>query len=77
MIGAAKNTPISKGPFNNLGRELVSLAKTMESKGSFGMKYPSPCFPGFLWRLMAEHAFWRSIARKNNLTKQDMLRRIV
>jgi multimeric flavodoxin WrbA len=48
MITATKNTPINKGPLNNLGRELALLVKTLELKEPFGVKYLSPCFPRFL-----------------------------
>jgi multimeric flavodoxin WrbA len=75
MIGATKNTPISKGPFNNLGRELVLLAEKIETKGAFGIKYLSPCFPRFLWRFMAKHTFWHSMAYKNKLKKTDITKK--
>jgi multimeric flavodoxin WrbA len=77
MIGATKNTPINKGPFNNLGRELTLLAKTIELKEPFGIKYLSPYFPRFLWRFMAKHTFWNSLAYKNKLKKKDILKRIM
>jgi multimeric flavodoxin WrbA len=48
MLGAVKNIPMSKGPFSKLGRELALLARTIESKKSFGIKYLSPYFPRFL-----------------------------
>jgi multimeric flavodoxin WrbA len=75
MLGATKNTPISKGPFNNLGRELALLAEKMAAKGAFGIKYLSPYFPRFLWRFMANHAFWQPMAHKNNLKKTDITSR--
>ncbi|MDR3356920.1 MAG: NAD(P)H-dependent oxidoreductase [Spirochaetaceae bacterium] len=77
MIGATKNTPINKGPFNNLGRELALLVKTIELKEPFWIKYLSPCFPRFLWRFMAKHTFWHSLAYKNKLKKKDILKRIM
>jgi multimeric flavodoxin WrbA len=77
MIGATKNIPIHKGPFSNLGRELALLVKTMELKKPFGIKYLSPYFPRFLWRFMAKHTFWHSLAYKNNLKKKDLLKRIL
>jgi hypothetical protein len=74
MIGAAKNTPIKKGPFNNLGRELKLLARKIELKETFSTKYLSPYFPRFLWRFMAKHTFWHSLAHKNKLKKKDIIK---
>jgi hypothetical protein len=76
MLGATKNMPISKGPFNNLGRELALLAETIQAKGNFGIKYLSPYFPRFLWRFMANHTFWHPMAYKNKLKKTDITKRI-
>lgn len=76
MIGATKNTPISKGPFNNLGRALALLAKKMEIQEPFETVYLSPIFPRFLWRIMAVHTFWHPLAFKNKLTKKDILKRL-
>jgi hypothetical protein len=75
MLGAIKNTPISRGPFNNLGRELTLLAEKIATKGAFGIKYLSPYFPRFLWRFMANYTFWRPMAHKNKLKKTDITRR--
>jgi multimeric flavodoxin WrbA len=77
MIGATKNTPISKGPFNNLGRELKLLVEKMELKEILETKYLSPYFPRFLWRFMAKHTFWNSLAYKNKLKKKDITKRII
>jgi hypothetical protein len=76
MIGATKNTPISKGPFNNLGRELALLAEKIEKRETYGIRYLSPYFPRFLWRFMAKHTFWHSMAYKNKLKKKDIIKRI-
>jgi hypothetical protein len=75
MIGALKNTPMNKGPFNNLGRALASLAEKMETKEPFGTRYLSPYFPRFLWRFMARHTFWHRLAYKNKLKKKDITKR--
>jgi hypothetical protein len=77
MIGATKNTPISKGPFNNLGRELKLLVEKMELKETFETKYLSPYFPRFLWRFMAKHTFWHPMAHKNKLKKKDIVKKIM
>jgi multimeric flavodoxin WrbA len=77
MIGATKNTPISKGPFNNLGRELKLLVEKMKLKETFEIKYLSPYFPRFLWRFMAKHTFWHLLAHKNKLKKKDITKRII
>ncbi|MDR1251988.1 MAG: NAD(P)H-dependent oxidoreductase [Treponema sp.] len=77
MIGATKNTPINKGPFNNLGRAVKSLAEKIETKELFGIKYLSPCFPRFLWRMMAHYAFWLPLAYKNNLKKSDITKKSI
>jgi hypothetical protein len=77
MIGAVKDAPMSKGLFNNLGRELRSLVEKIERKEPFGIKYLSPYFPRFLWKIMAETTFWHARAYKNNLKKSDLLRKSV
>jgi multimeric flavodoxin WrbA len=77
MIAATKNTPINKGPFNNLGRELISLADKIETRETFGLKYLSPYFPRFLYLFMAKHTFWHSMAYKNKLKKKDITKRII
>jgi multimeric flavodoxin WrbA len=87
MLGATKNTPMDKGPFNNLERELKLLAEKIESTTPqtdgvccshrvFGIKYLSPYFPRFLWRFIAKHIFWRQLAYKNKLKKKDITERI-
>jgi multimeric flavodoxin WrbA len=77
MIGATKDTPINKGPFNNLGRALKLLAEKIENKEPFGVKYLSPYFPRFLWKIMAHTTFWHPRAYKNNLKKSDIIKRLV
>ena len=77
MIGATKNIPLSKGPFNNLGRELKFLMEKIEVKETFGTKYLSPYFPRFLWRFMAKHTFWHPMAYKNKLKKKDIIKKII
>jgi multimeric flavodoxin WrbA len=76
MIGSTKNIPLGRGPFKNLGRELKLLAGKIELKESFGVTYLSPAFPRFLWRFMAKHTFWHSLARKNQLKIKDITKRI-
>jgi multimeric flavodoxin WrbA len=75
MLGAVKNTPLDKGPFNNLARALKSLGEKIESRETFQTIYLSPYFPRFLWRFMAAYTFWRPLAQKNGLTKRDILKR--
>jgi multimeric flavodoxin WrbA len=77
MIGATKDTPINKGPFNNLWRALKLLVEKMEKKEAFGVKYLSPYFPRFLWKIMAHNIFWHTRAYKNNLKKSDIIKRLV
>jgi multimeric flavodoxin WrbA len=76
MLGATRNMPVSKGPFNNLGRALKVLVEKIESRETFQIMYLSPYFPRFLWRLAAEQSFWLPLAYKNKLTKKDILRRL-
>ncbi|MDR0536595.1 MAG: hypothetical protein LBH04_00885 [Tannerellaceae bacterium] len=74
MIGATKNTPLWKILFGNLIRELKIIAKKIERKETFEIKYLSPNCPRFLWEFMALHTFWHPLARKNKLTKKDILK---
>jgi multimeric flavodoxin WrbA len=62
MLGMTINTPIKKGPFNNIGRELALLAEKIELKEPCGIKYLRPYFPKFLWRYMANRTFCHPLA---------------
>jgi len=76
MLGITKEIPFNKGPFNNLGRTLLSLVEKMELKESFGTKYLSPYFPRFLWKIMSNRLMWHPLAYKNGLSKKDIIKRI-
>ncbi|MDR2193320.1 MAG: NAD(P)H-dependent oxidoreductase [Treponema sp.] len=76
MIGATRETPLNKGPFNNLWRALKLLTEKIETKEPVGVKYLSPYFPRFLWKIMAHNAFWHPLAYKNKLTKKDIVNKI-
>jgi multimeric flavodoxin WrbA len=76
MIGATKNTPLNRGPFNNLSRALALLAGKVELSEAFETKYLSPYFPRFLWRFMAKHTFWHVLAYKNKLKKKDIIKKL-
>jgi len=75
MIGQTKQLPLSKSPFNNLGRALQTMVEKMESKTQFEITYLSPYFPKFLWKLMAVR-LWNDKAKKNGLTKEDIIRKM-
>jgi len=75
MIGYTKQLPISKSPFNNLGRALQVMAEKMESKQAFEVMYLSPYFPKFLWKIMAVR-HWDDKAKKNGLKKKDIMRKL-
>ncbi|MDR2085865.1 MAG: hypothetical protein LBP72_01700 [Dysgonamonadaceae bacterium] len=77
MIGATQKTPLNKGPFNNLWRALKLLAEKIEAKEPFGIKYLSPYFPRFLWKIMAHNTFRHPLASKNKLTKKDIVSKIM
>ena len=77
MIGATKNTPINKMLFNNLVRTLKSLVVKIEIKEPFGIKFLSPYFPRFLWRIMATYSFWYPLAYKNKIKKKDIIKKII
>jgi len=73
MIGAMKSMPFSFGPFNNLARALELLADKISSKEPFDTVYLNPYFPRFLWSFMAVQVSWHPMARKNGLTKKDIV----
>ena len=75
MIVATKNMPINYGPFNNLARSLKLLVEKIKLKEICEIKYLSPYFPRFLWKFMAVHTFWHSLAQKNKLKKKDILKK--
>ena len=75
MIGGTKDLPINKGPFANLARALQAMAENMELKKPFEIKYLSPYFPRFLWRFMGDR-YWRALAQKNGLKKEDIIRKL-
>ena len=75
MIGVTKDTPIDKGPFNNLGRALKLMAEKMALKESFEIIYLSPYFPRFLWKIMGT-SFWHNLAKNNGLKKKDITKKL-
>ena len=75
MLGPTKHIPLNKGPFNNLARALQAMTEKMETKEPFETMYLNPYFPRFLWKIMGTR-FWNTQARKNGLTKKDMIRRL-
>jgi multimeric flavodoxin WrbA len=76
MIGATKNKPIHVILFNNLQRTLESLVEKMEAKDQFGIKFLSPSFPRFLWKMMATYSFWHPLAYKNKIKKKDIIKKL-
>jgi hypothetical protein len=75
MFGQLKHLPLHKSPFANLGRALETMAEAMELKQTFEIKYLSPYFPRFLWKIMAVR-FWNALATKNGLKKKDIIRKL-
>jgi len=73
MIGATKSMPLRFSPFNNLARALKLLVSKILSKEPYGIVYLNPYFPRFLWAFMAVHVSWHPLARKNGLTKKDIV----
>jgi len=76
MLGATKDIPMDKGPFNNLARALQAMAEKIKLREPFETVYLSPYFPRFLWRFTGER-YWNSAARKNGLRKKDMSKGII
>jgi len=74
MMGVLKSMPLSLGPFNNLAGALKLLAKKISTKEPFDTVYLSPYFPRFLWAFLAVQVSWHPMARKNGLTKKDILK---
>lgn len=76
MLGSVKKDSVRERLFKKLWVALKSLAEKIEQKAPFEIRYLSPSFPKFLWRFMAKHTFWNKLARKNNLNKKDILRKL-
>jgi multimeric flavodoxin WrbA len=75
MIGETQDIPITKGPFNNLGRALQKMIEKIELKEPFGIAYLSPYFPRFLWKFTATRV-WHTRAHKNGINKKDIIRKL-
>jgi multimeric flavodoxin WrbA len=73
MLGSLQSVPIGHGPKKNLGRALDALVKNMLHCTSGDNLFISPNFPRFAFKLCA-HIMWRSQAKVNGLTKQDLLK---
>ena len=76
MLDIIEKVPLGYGPLKNLGRGLEILAHNIESQGSNKPILVNPNFPRFAWRFTATHTFWNATAKKNGLTKKDILKRL-
>jgi multimeric flavodoxin WrbA len=75
MMGQLTDTPLNKGPFNNLAKTLQAMVKTMELRQPFETRYLSPYFPRFLWRFMGTR-HWNTLAQKNGIKKKEITKRL-
>ena len=73
MLGVMSLMPLSFGPFNNLARAMKALSIKIKSKEPFETVYLNPYFPRFLWSFIGVHFSWYPKARKNGLSKKDII----
>jgi hypothetical protein len=76
MLPYIKNVPLGHGPLKNLGKALDEVIKNMQNKQEGENIYLSPNFPYSAWKFMATNVFWNAQAKKNGITKRDIVRRV-
>jgi len=74
MVGSLKKVPLGRGPLKNTGRALQEIAENILSRRSAPPLFVRPNFPRFVWCFMGTHFGWNMRARKNGLTKKDLLK---
>lgn len=75
MVGSIENVPMGNGPLKDFGKALESFIECINKKSVGKSVFFSPNFPRFAWKYMA-HSFWKESAKKNNLKRKDIIRRI-
>jgi multimeric flavodoxin WrbA len=75
VFGVMKNTPLKGWFFRKTSRALASLVRNIEERTFAGMTYLTPAFPRSLFGFFARHFYWHPLARKNNLSDHDLLKR--
>ena len=75
MLGFMEKVPAGHGPMKNLGRSMELLADCIRRQQQGETCLFSPNFPRFAWKLAANRTFWHPQARKNGLTKRDLLKK--
>ncbi len=76
MMGFIENVPLGHGPLKNLGCAMKTLANNIHLRSVEKPKLFSPNIPRFAWRFSGTHFFWNATAKKNGLTKKDILKRL-
>ena len=76
MLGSLEKVPLGKGPLKNLGTALEEIANRILSKEKGDPIFINPNFPRVLWKLSGTYFFWNATAKKNGLTKKDLMRRL-
>jgi multimeric flavodoxin WrbA len=75
MMGALGKTELGKGSLKNLGKVMESLADSIRSGKSGETALIDMNLPRALYKFLAVQTYWHPEAKKNGLTKQDLLRR--
>ncbi|MDR3324181.1 MAG: NAD(P)H-dependent oxidoreductase [Zoogloeaceae bacterium] len=75
LIGRVRFIPIGKGPFQQMGQALDTLAEAIQSRQLSEIIYLNPAFPRFLFGFCADVFFWHPLARKNSLSKGDLMKK--
>ena len=76
MLDSLEKVPLGHGPLKNLGVHINHLAENIQAKRTEPAVLFSPNFPRFAWKFMATHFFWNTTAKKNGLTKKDILKQL-
>ncbi|MDR1877719.1 MAG: hypothetical protein LBQ84_08870 [Flavobacteriaceae bacterium] len=76
MLPYIKNVPLGHGPLKNLGKALDEIIKNINNKQRGENIFISPNFPYMLWRFMATNVFWNRRAKKNGISKKDIMRKL-
>jgi hypothetical protein len=76
MLPFNRNVPLGHGPFKNLGNALDILVENIQNKQKADDILCGPNFPYIGWRFMATNFFWILKAKKNGLSKKDIIKKL-
>lgn len=76
MMEYIEKVPLGVGPLKNLGKSFECMAYNIHNNRSSETALLNPNFPRLAWKYAGTHYFWNGNAKKNGLTKKDILRKL-